>query len=89
MRGYQSRKTEEPEKQNLVLHISLTHNARDLGDGMTQVAQYVGYIEKLASSLRWVLNEMAGTEREPGQKKGRGAREVELGTPCFNDTWHA
>ena len=54
-------------------------------DGMTKRVPPVRDIKNWTFSLWWVLDEMQGTQREPQQKKGRGAREVELGTPSFDD----
>ena len=46
-------------------------------------------VSKVGLLLVVCLDKMIGTERGPQQKKGRGAREVELGTPHFSDTCNA
>ena len=60
----------------------------------TSYVRWTMYQESVCS-MWCVFDEMIGTERGPQQKKGKGTREVELGTPSFTDTcntlgkrWH-
>ena len=43
-------------------------------------------VSKVGLVLVVCLDEMISTKRGPQQKKGRGSRDVELGTPPFIDT---
>ena len=66
----------------MVLHLSLTHVTKMAWRKLHKMHD----VSKVGLVLVVCLDEMIGTERGPQQKKGRGAREVELGIPFFNDT---